>query len=196
MCYLSSHQQWWLLVCSTARIVSRGNQTTKPWSFSARTGIHELYILLAKPFEIPNLRAKSLNSKFNFSFINTRSNWSATSSWKENVFSIFNSLTKVKNISFVTQVYNKEPQFVTILPFADIVPVSVTTWTPFSSMQSIFVCVNVVWLSVNGFAYVWSSWRFKNIKLTDSFWKVFRFMSWRCRNSFTGIYPRPAFFLY
>jgi hypothetical protein len=49
---------------------------------------------------------------------NTRSNWSATSSWKENVFSIFNSLTKVKNISFVTQVYNKEPQSVTILPFA------------------------------------------------------------------------------
>jgi hypothetical protein len=40
------------------------------------------------------------------------------------------------------------------------------------------------------------TWRFKNIKLTDSFWKVFRFMSWRCRNSFTGIYPRSAFFLY
>jgi hypothetical protein len=36
-----------------------------------------------------------------------------TSSWKENVFSIFISLTKVKNISFVTQVYNKEPQSVT-----------------------------------------------------------------------------------
>ena len=94
-------------IYSYARIVSRGNQTTKPWSFSTRTDIHELYILLAKPFEIPNLHAKSLNSKFNFSFINTRSNWSATSSWKENVFSIFNSLTKVKNISFVTQVYNK-----------------------------------------------------------------------------------------
>ena len=52
-----------LLVCSTARIVSRSNQTTKLWSCSARTGIHELYILLAKPFEIPNLREKSLNSK-------------------------------------------------------------------------------------------------------------------------------------
>ena len=143
-----------LLACTTGLIVSRDNQTTKPWSFSARTGIHELYILLAKPFEIPNLRAKSLNSKFNFSFINTRNNWS---SWKENVFSIFNSLTKVKNISFVTQVYNKEPQSVTILPFADSVPVSVITWTPFSSMQSIFVCVSVVWLSVHGFAYVWSS---------------------------------------
>jgi hypothetical protein len=146
-----------LLACTTGLIVSRDNQTTKPWSFSARTGIHELYILLAKPFEIPNQRAKSLNSKLNISFINTRSNWSATSSWKENVFSIFNSLTKVKNISFVTQVYNKEPQSVTILPFADSVPVSVITWTPFSSMQSIFVCVSVVWLSVHGFAYVWSS---------------------------------------
>jgi hypothetical protein len=32
-----------------------------------------------------------------------------------------------------------------------------------------------------------NTWRFKNIKLTDSFWKVFRFMSWRCRNSITGI---------
>jgi hypothetical protein len=96
-----------LLACTTGLIVSRDNQTTKPWSFSARTGIHELYILLAKPFEIPNLRAKSLNSQFNFSFINTRNNWSETSSWKENVFSIFNSLTKVNNISFVTQVYNK-----------------------------------------------------------------------------------------
>ena len=137
-----------LLVCSTARIVSRGNQTTKPWSFSARTGIHELYILLAKPFEIPNQRAKSLNSILNISFINTRSNWSVTSSWKENVFSIFISLTKVKNISFVTPVYNKESQSVTILPFADIVPVSVITWTPFSSMESIFVSVNVVWFRV------------------------------------------------
>jgi hypothetical protein len=39
-----------LLVCSTARIVSRGNQTTKPWSFSARTGIHELYILRKRNF--------------------------------------------------------------------------------------------------------------------------------------------------
>jgi hypothetical protein len=137
-------------------IVSRDNQTTKPWSFSARTlpetvcefnvlepssvsagtqykysdffgkddhtyakpwtdnqttftlrkilrkgCSHELYILLAKLFEIPNQRAKSLNSKLNISFINTRSNWSATSSWKENVFSIFISLTKVKNFSFV-----------------------------------------------------------------------------------------------
>ena len=32
-----------------------------------------------------------------------------------------------------------------------------------------------------------NTWRFKNIKLTDSFWKVFCFMSWRCRNSITGI---------
>jgi hypothetical protein len=32
-----------------------------------------------------------------------------------------------------------------------------------------------------------NTWRFKNIKLTDSFWKVFHFMSWRCRNSITGI---------
>ena len=145
-----------LLVCSTVRIVSRGNQTTEPWSFSARTGIHELYILLAKPFAIPNQQAKSLNSKLNISFINTRSNWSPTSSGK-NVFSIFISLTKVKNISFVTPVYNKESQSVTTLPFADIVPVSVITWTPFSSMESIFVSVNVVWLSVHGFAYLWSS---------------------------------------
>ena len=30
-------------------------------------------------------------------------------------------------------------------------------------------------------------WRFKNINLTDSFWKVFCFMSWRCRNSISGI---------
>ena len=89
-----------LLACTTGLIVSRDNQTTKPWSFSARTGIHELYILLAKPFEIPNQRAKSFNSKLNISFINTRSNWSATSSWKENVFSIFNSLTKVKKYIF------------------------------------------------------------------------------------------------
>ena len=131
-------------------LVSIVSQITKPLSFSARTGIHELYILLAKPFEIPNQRDKSLNSKLNISFINTRSNWSATSSWKENVFSIFISLTKVKNISFVTTVYNKESQSVTILPFADIVPVSVITWTPFSSMESIFVSVivNVVWFRV------------------------------------------------
>jgi hypothetical protein len=36
-------------------------------------------------------------------------------------------VTKVKKISFVIQVYNKEPQSVTILPFADSVPVPVIT---------------------------------------------------------------------
>ena len=55
-------------------LVSIVSQTTKPLSFPARTGIHELYILLAKPFEIPNQQDKSLNSKLNISFINTRSN--------------------------------------------------------------------------------------------------------------------------
>jgi hypothetical protein len=46
---------------------------------------------------------------------------------EESGVGIYSGDTVLKNTSFVTPVYNKESQSVTILPFADIVPVSVIT---------------------------------------------------------------------